>query len=284
MNRLRMEVGALGAFLALLAFPLPAPCQQPAALGARAPEVQAAARAHPTLPIGSPAPDFSLPGVDGKSHRLRDYAGKPVLAVLFTCVHCPTAQLYEGRVQKLYDDYRNKGVSFVAINPNDPAAETHVELAYTDVSDDLEGMQARAEHRRISYPFLFDGQTQAASRQYGPVVTPHIFIFGKDRKLRYEGRLDDNQSEPLVKVRDARSALDAILAGKPVPVPTRAGVRMRHEVEGPKPGQAAAGGEDRRRSRYAEPGYGRRAQETARQRRRQVVDGQLLGHLVRPLH
>ncbi len=230
-----METGALGAYLALLAFPMPAPCQQPAAPGARAPEIQVAAKGHPTLAIGSPAPDFALPGVDGKMHRLREYAGKPVLAVLFTCVHCPTAQLYEGRVQRLYDDYRNKGVNFVAINPNDPAAETHVELAYTDVSDDLEGMKARAEHRRIAYPFLFDGQTQAASHQYGPVATPHIFIFGKDRKLQYEGRLDDNQSESLVKVRDARSALDAILAGKPVPAPHAPAFGCATKWKGPSP-------------------------------------------------
>ncbi len=171
-----------------------------------------------TLPIGAPAPDFALPGVDGKIHRMKEYAAKPVLAVLFTCVHCPAAQLYEGRVQRLYDDYRNKGVGLVAINPDDPATETYPDLAYTDVADDLDGMKARAEHRRITYPFLFDGQTQSVSRQYGPAAVPHIFIFGKDRKLQYEGRLDDNLREPMVKVRDARNALDAILAGKPVPV------------------------------------------------------------------
>jgi thiol-disulfide isomerase/thioredoxin len=207
-NGFRSDVCAIGAVLAFLLLPMPAPCQQ-----------LAAAKQYPTLAIGAPAPDFSLPGIDGRTHRLRDYAAKPVLAVLFTCVHCPTAQLYEGRVQRLYDDYRNKGVGFVAINPNDPAAETHADLAYTDVSDDLEGMQARAEHRRITYPFLFDGQTQAVSHRYGPAATPHIFLFGKDRKLQYEGRLDDNQRESLVKVQDARNALDAILAGKPAPVP-----------------------------------------------------------------
>jgi len=205
-NGFRSDVSALGVALMFLVLSAPAPGQQPAA------------PRYTTLPIGSPAPDFTLPGVDGRTHRLKDYAGKPVLAVLFTCVHCPTAQLYEARVQKLYDDYRNKGVGFVAINPNDPASVTHAELAYTDANDDLEGMQARAEHRRISYPFLFDGQTQAASRQYGPAATPHIFLFGGDRKLQYEGRLDDNQNESLVKVRDARNALDAMLAGKPVPV------------------------------------------------------------------
>jgi thiol-disulfide isomerase/thioredoxin len=213
-NGMCKGVGALELYLIFLLVPATAMCQQPAAPGAPAP----GAASHPTLAIGSPAPDFSLPGIDGKTHRLNEYAGKPVLAVLFTCVHCPTSQLYESRVQRLYDDYRNRGVAFVAINPNDPAAATHAELAYTDVVDDLEGMQARAQHRRITYPFLFDGQTQAATRLYGPVTTPQLFIFGKDRKLQYVGRLDDNQRESQVKVQEARAALEAILAGKPVPV------------------------------------------------------------------
>jgi len=218
-NRFRKDAGGLGAILALLVFPLTAPSQPPATPIARSLELEEAAKRHPLLPIGSQAPDFSLPGIDGKVHRLKDFNGSPILAVLFTCVHCPTAQLYEGRVQKLYDDYRYKGVGFVAINPNDPTAETPAELAWTDVNDDLEGMTIRAEHRRITYPFLFDGETQKVSHQYGPKATPHIFIFDKDRKLQYDGRLDDNQREPLVKVQDARNALDAMLAGKPVPVP-----------------------------------------------------------------
>jgi peroxiredoxin len=177
-----------------------------------------AGHGHPVLAIGAAAPDFSLPGVDGKIHKLRDYSNYPVLVVVFTCVHCPTAQLYEGRVQRLYDDYRNKGVVLVAINPNDPLAASPSELAYTDVADSLEGMMIRAKYRHITYPFLSDAATQSVAQAYGPIATPHVFLFDKERKLQFEGRIDDNQVESRVKTQDTRNALDAVLAGKPVAV------------------------------------------------------------------
>ena len=118
------------------------------------------AQEHPTLAIGSPAPDFQLPGVDGKVHRLKDYAKAKVLAIVFTCNHCPTAQLYENRIKKLADDYRSKGVALVAISPNDPEAVRLNELGYTDVSDNLEEMKIRAAHRKFNFPYLYDGETQ----------------------------------------------------------------------------------------------------------------------------
>src|SRR5579859_2726582 len=80
--------------------------------------------AHPVLPLGSPAPDFSLPGIDGRTHSLKDYASSPVLVVVFTCNHCPIAQMYEQRIQQLYDDYGKRGVAVVAIQGNDPKAIT----------------------------------------------------------------------------------------------------------------------------------------------------------------
>jgi len=179
---------------------------------------RAAGQGHPILPIGSQAPDFALPGIDGKIHRLHDFANSPVLMVVFTCVHCPTAQLYETRVQRLYDDYRNRGVAMVAINPNDPLAASPSELGYTDVADSLEGMMIRAKYRHITYPFLSDAATQSVAQAYGPVATPHVFIFDKDRKLRYEGRVDDNQNQAKAKVQDTRNALEAVLAGRQVEV------------------------------------------------------------------
>ena len=78
--------------------------------------------AHPILPLGSPAPDFSLSGVDGRIHKLSDYASSPILVVIFTCNHCPIAQVYERRIEQLYEDYRGKGVAVVAIQGNDPKA------------------------------------------------------------------------------------------------------------------------------------------------------------------
>jgi peroxiredoxin len=173
---------------------------------------------HPILALGSPAPDFSLPGIDGKTHKLADYSGSPVLAIVFTCNHCPTAQLYESRIKRLAGDYQGKGVTLVAIEPNDPEAVQLAELGYTDVSDSFEEMKIRAEYRHFNFPYLYDGETQSVARAYGPQATPHIFIFDAQRKLRYEGRLDNSQRESLVKTQDARNAIDALLAGQPVPV------------------------------------------------------------------
>ncbi|HOL72902.1 MAG TPA: redoxin family protein [Bryobacteraceae bacterium] len=178
----------------------------------------AAADEPPTLAIGSPAPDFALPGVDGKIHRLSDYSSYPVLVIVFTCNHCPTAQLYENRIKQIAADYRGKGVALVAISPNDPAAVRLNELGYTDVSDSLEDMKIRAAYRKFNFPYLYDGETQSVARAYGPKATPHVFIFDRERKLRYEGRVDNSQRESLVKVRDARNAIDALLEGRPVPV------------------------------------------------------------------
>lgn len=173
---------------------------------------------HPTLAIGSPAPDFSLPGIDGNTHTLSEYAAANVLAIVFTCNHCPTAQLYESRIKKIADDYRGKSFALVAIEPNDPEAVRLNELGYTDVSDSLEEMKIRAAYRKFNFPYLYDGETQAVSRAYGPKATPHMFVFDRDRKLRYEGRVDNSQRESLVKTHDARNAIEALLAGRPVQV------------------------------------------------------------------
>jgi len=175
--------------------------------------------AYPTLALGSPAPDFALPGIDGQVHKLGDYSGSRLLAIVFTCNHCPTAQLYENRIKKLAEDYRGKGVALVAIQPNDPDAVRLDEMGWTDVGDSLEDMQIRAEYRHFNFPYLYDGETQAVARAYGPKATPHVFVFDQQRKLRYEGRLDNSQRESLVKAQEARNAIEALLAGQPVPVP-----------------------------------------------------------------
>ncbi|MBV8070171.1 MAG: redoxin family protein [Acidobacteriaceae bacterium] len=185
--------------------------------------VAVASEAHPTLALGSPAPDFSLPGIDGKIHKLGDYSASKVLVIVFTCNHCPTAQLYESRIKKLADDYQGKGVALVAIEPNNPNAIRLDELGYTDVSDSLDEMKIRAAYRHFNFPYLYDGDTQTVANAYGPKATPHVFIFDQERKLRYEGRVDNSQRESLVKTQDARNAIDALLAGKPVPV-THTGV------------------------------------------------------------
>ena len=178
---------------------------------------------HPILPLGAPAPDFSLPGVDGKTHKLSDYASSKILVIVFTCNHCPTAQLYETRIERLAADYRSEGVALVAIQPNNPAAIRLDELGYTDVSDSFDDMKVRAEYRHFDFPYLYDGDTQTVARAYGPQATPHVFIFDQERKLRYEGRIDNSQRESLVKTQNARNAIDALLSGQPVAV-THTGV------------------------------------------------------------
>ena len=175
--------------------------------------------AHPTLAIGSPAPAFSLPGIDGNTHSLDDYKAAKVLVIVFTCDHCPTAQLYESRLKKMVDDYQGKSVQFVMIQPNDPDAVRIDELDYTDVSDSFEEMKIRAAYRHFNFPYLYDGATQATANAYGPKATPHVFIFDAERKLRFEGRVDNNQRESLVTTHDTRDAIDALLADQPVAVP-----------------------------------------------------------------
>ena len=171
-----------------------------------------------TLDIGDPAPPFELPGVDGRDYRLQDFADADILAVVFTCNHCPTARAYEDRIKGLVEDYKDKGVAFVAISPNDPKAVRLDELGYTDLSDSFEEMKIRAEHKQFNFPYLYDGDAQDAGRAYGPTATPHVFLFDKDRKLRYVGRVDDSEAEKRIKKKDTRNALDALLAGQPVPV------------------------------------------------------------------
>lgn len=171
-----------------------------------------------TLPIGAPAPDFNLPGVDGRNWKLADFKDARILAVLFTCNHCPTAQYYEERVKQLVSEYKDKGVAWVAIMPNDPHSVRLDELGWTDVSDSFEEMKIRAKQKDFNFPYLFEGDRTGVSRAYGPVATPHLFLFDTNRELRYAGRIDDSEREQFVKVHDARQALDALLAGKQPPV------------------------------------------------------------------
>jgi thiol-disulfide isomerase/thioredoxin len=173
---------------------------------------------YPTLKLGSTAPDFNLPGVDGRNHSLKDFADSKVLVVIFTCNHCPTAQAYEGRIKKLVSDFKPKGVGFVAINPNSAEGVRLDELGYTDLDDTLPSMKIRAKHREFNFPYLDDGETEAVSKLYGPVATPHVFVFDASRKLQFQGRIDDNEREAGVKVMDARNAIEALLAGKEPPV------------------------------------------------------------------
>lgn len=170
------------------------------------------------LAIGAKAPDFSLPGTDGKMYSLKNFSTAKILVVVFTCNHCPTAQAYEDRIKQLVVDYKPKGVALVAISPNDPLSVRLDELGYTDLSDSFDEMKIRYNDKQYNFPYLYDGETSQASKLYGPQATPHVFIFDKERKLRYTGRIDDGEKPGSAKTHDTRNALDALLNNQPVPV------------------------------------------------------------------
>jgi peroxiredoxin len=170
------------------------------------------------LPIGSKAIDFSLPATDGKTYSLKDFDSQDILVIVFTCNHCPTAQAYEDRIKQLVSDYKSKGVAVVAINPNDPESVTLGEMGYTDIGDSFEEMKIRAKDKSFNFPYLCDGKTSELSMKYGPQATPHVFIFDRKRILRYSGRIDDGEKPGTAKTHDTRNAIEALLAGKPVPV------------------------------------------------------------------
>ena len=162
---------------------------------------------YPALEIGSSAPDFDLPGVDGNNHKLSDYADAKALLVIFTCNHCPTAQAYEARIKKLHAGYRDRGVQLVAISPNDAEAVRLDELGYSDLGDSLEDMKIRAEDAGFEFPYLYDGDTQSVSKAYGAKATPHTFLFDENRKLRYTGRIDNGEVDDPTR-HDLRQAID----------------------------------------------------------------------------
>jgi thiol-disulfide isomerase/thioredoxin len=172
-----------------------------------------------TLAIGSAAPDFNLPGVDGRFHTLDDFSESKILVVVFTTNHCPTAQAYEDRLIQLAADYPAEQVQLVAISPNSTVGLLYEELGYSDMGDSFEEMILRAEDRGFSFPYLYDGDTHGVSLQYGPMATPHAYVFDADRKLTYTGRIDASEKPGTGQAEDLRAAIDATLAGKPVAEP-----------------------------------------------------------------
>ncbi len=179
------------------------------------------AEEHPTLAINAKAPGFKLQGVDGKIYTLASFSKAKILVIVFTCNHCPTAQAYEDRIIQLTKDYSSKGVSVVAIMPNDPNAVRLDELGYTDMGDSFAEMKLRAKQKKYNFPYLYDGKTETVAKAYGPVATPHVFIFDKERKLRYQGRIDDVEKPTKTANNfDTRNAIDALLENKEPAVQT----------------------------------------------------------------
>jgi peroxiredoxin len=160
------------------------------------------------LDLGSRAPDFDLPGVDGRKHSLASFGGSSVLVVVFSCNHCPYVKDYEDRMVAIQRDYAPKGVQLVAINSND-------EKSYPE--DSFPEMVKRAKSKGFNFPYLRD-ESQRVVEAYGAVCTPHVFAFDKGRVLRYRGRIDDSRDASKVTSNDLRNAIDDMLAGKSVRV------------------------------------------------------------------
>jgi peroxiredoxin len=161
------------------------------------------------LPLGKSAPDFDLPGVDGKQYSLDSFKDSPVLVVVFSCNHCPYVKAYEDRMVSIQRDYASKGVRFVAINSND-------EKSYPE--DSFAQMVVRAKEKGFNFPYLRDGSQEVAT-VYGAVCTPHVFAFDQNRTLRYRGRIDDSREPAKVTSHDLRNALDDLVDGREVRVP-----------------------------------------------------------------
>jgi thiol-disulfide isomerase/thioredoxin len=172
------------------------------------------------LKIGEAAPPFSLPGIDGKTYTLGDFKGARLLMVAFLSNHCPDSHAAEGRIKKLVEEMKGKSFAFVAINPNNPDGLSLDELGYSKYNDGFDDMKKYAAEAGFNFPYLYDGEKQAAAQAYGCIATPHIFLFDAERKLRYKGQFDNSQyaDAATVKSTDARNAVDALLANKPVPV------------------------------------------------------------------
>lgn len=159
------------------------------------------------LTLGDKAISFNLIGVDDKKHSLDEYAEKSAVAVIFSCNHCPYVRAWEDRMMKIQRDYSSKGVQLIAINSNSQAKSP---------DDSFPKMKERAREKQFNFPYLYD-ETQDIARNYGAQHTPEVFLFDRNRALRFHGAIDDNYDDPhAVKIHYLRDALDAILAGKPI--------------------------------------------------------------------
>ncbi len=166
------------------------------------------------LPLGSEAPDFSLPNVDGKTVSLSDFREAPALLVVFMCNHCPFVKHIAAELARLGRDYQARGVAMVGINSNDASQ-------YPE--DSPREMQREAQERGYTFPYLYDGDRQTVAHAYRAACTPDFFLFDRARKLVYRGQFDASRPGNGIPVtgQDLRAALDLLLSGQPVPVDQR---------------------------------------------------------------
>ena len=163
-----------------------------------------------TLSIGSKIPEFNSIGIDGKTYSLESFKDNKGIIIIFSCNHCPYVQAYEGRIKAIQTDYKDKGITIVAINSND-------DVNYPD--DSFENMKKRAAEQNFNFIYLRD-EDQSVARNFDATHTPEIFLFDEDRKLVYTGKIDDNWQEPEKVVNHyLRNALNEMLEGIEISVP-----------------------------------------------------------------
>jgi peroxiredoxin len=161
-----------------------------------------------SVTLGTEAPQFDLPGVDGQNHSLDSYADTDVLVLVQSCNHCPYVQAWEGRLSAIASDYAGRGVRIVAVNSND--AGSHPD-------DSFDEMQKRSREQGFTFDYLYD-EPQAVARALEAERTPEVFVYDRERRLRYHGAIDDNRDETGVSQQYLRDALDAVLAGQDPPL------------------------------------------------------------------
>ncbi|MEW6534998.1 MAG: thioredoxin family protein [Candidatus Auribacterota bacterium] len=160
------------------------------------------------VPLGSALPEFSLPGVDGKTYSKDSFADAKALVVVITCNHCPYAKASWPVLIGLQDEFKDKGVQFVGINPND--AEMFPE-------DNFDNMVIYSKELGINFPYLRD-ESQETARALEAVCTPDVYVYGADRTLYYHGRINDNWQKPdQVQEHSLKNALNSLLNGEPAP-------------------------------------------------------------------
>jgi len=171
------------------------------------------------MTLGTEAPDFSLPNVDGGTVSLSDFSDAPALLVMFICNHCPFVKHVADELARLGAEYQAKGVAIVAINSND--VSTHPD-------DSPEQMVHEVENRGYTFPYLFDDD-QSLAKAYQAACTPDFYVFDKDQRLAYRGQLDSSRPDSGIPVtgEDLRAALDAVLAGQPVTADQKPSIKWK---------------------------------------------------------
>ena len=158
-------------------------------------------------PLGTPAHDFSLEGIDSKIYSLKSYSEKEIIVIIFMCNHCPYVKAVLKRIIDLQNEFIDRGVQLIGINPNDATR-------YPD--DSLENMKIIAKENDFSFPYLID-PSQEVAKSYNAVCTPDLYVYGKNRKLVYRGRIDDNwEDSEKVTQQDLKLALENILSGETI--------------------------------------------------------------------